>query len=85
MLAASRRCGAAGAARLARSRVLMPLYWVLHSVAAWRALGQLITEPSYWEKTPHGLSKHASSGAGAPTSETAFADAPSAPPLAAAA
>ena len=43
----------------------MPLYWVLHSVAAWRALGQLITAPSYWEKTPHGLSAHAAPNADA--------------------
>jgi cellulose synthase/poly-beta-1,6-N-acetylglucosamine synthase-like glycosyltransferase len=43
--------------RLAAFSLLMPVYWMLHSVAAWRALGQLITKPSYWEKTPHGLSK----------------------------
>jgi cellulose synthase/poly-beta-1,6-N-acetylglucosamine synthase-like glycosyltransferase len=43
--------------RLAAFSLLMPLYWTLHSIAAWRALGQLITKPSYWEKTPHGLSK----------------------------
>lgn len=42
--------------RLAPFALLAPLYWVLHSWAAWRALHQLITNPSYWEKTPHGLS-----------------------------
>jgi hypothetical protein len=25
------------------------------SVAAWKALVQLIVQPSYWEKTEHGL------------------------------
>jgi glycosyltransferase XagB len=35
--------------------VLTPAYWVLHSFAAWRALWQLVFEPSSWEKTPHGI------------------------------
>jgi hypothetical protein len=34
---------------------LNPLYWVLHSWAAWRALIQLVRNPFLWEKTPHGL------------------------------
>lgn len=34
---------------------LNPVYWLLHSTAAWRALLQLIRSPSEWEKTPHGL------------------------------
>lgn len=36
--------------------LLAPVYWVLHSVAAYKALGQLITNPHYWEKTQHGTS-----------------------------
>ncbi|MDA8400842.1 MAG: glycosyltransferase [Actinomycetota bacterium] len=32
-----------------------PAYWLLHSTAAWRALYQLVRDPSGWEKTPHGL------------------------------
>jgi hypothetical protein len=36
--------------------LLAPAYWVLHSVAAYKALGQLITNPHYWEKTQHGTS-----------------------------
>ena len=36
--------------------LLNPVYWLLHSFAAWRALVQLIRKPSEWEKTPHGLS-----------------------------
>jgi cellulose synthase/poly-beta-1,6-N-acetylglucosamine synthase-like glycosyltransferase len=41
--------------RSAPFALLNPLYWVLHSIAAWRALVQLIRNPFYWEKTPHGL------------------------------
>lgn len=41
--------------RLATYALLNPLYWVLHSIAAWRALFQLVTKPSHWEKTPHGI------------------------------
>jgi cellulose synthase/poly-beta-1,6-N-acetylglucosamine synthase-like glycosyltransferase len=41
--------------RWAPFALLNPFYWVLHSVAAWRALIQLVRNPFYWEKTPHGL------------------------------
>ncbi len=41
--------------RLAAYALLNPAYWVLHSIAAWRALFQLVTKPSHWEKTPHGI------------------------------
>ena len=34
----------------------MPLYWVMMSVAAIKGCWQLIRNPSYWEKTFHGLS-----------------------------
>lgn len=34
-----------------------PIYWLLHSIAAYKGLWQLITKPFYWEKTDHGLSK----------------------------
>lgn len=33
-----------------------PFYWLLHSVASFRAFWQLLTRPHYWEKTEHGLS-----------------------------
>jgi len=32
-------------------------YWVLMTIASYKALGQLIWNPFYWEKTQHGLSK----------------------------
>jgi len=37
--------------------VLNPIYWLMHSTAAYKGLWQLITNPFYWEKTTHGLSK----------------------------
>jgi cellulose synthase/poly-beta-1,6-N-acetylglucosamine synthase-like glycosyltransferase len=36
--------------------VLLPVYWILHSIAAYKALWQLIVKPHYWEKTTHGTS-----------------------------
>jgi hypothetical protein len=38
--------------------LLSPLYWLLHSVAAYKGAWQLLTNPFYWEKTDHGLSSH---------------------------
>lgn len=43
--------------------LLNPLYWVMHSVAAYKALWQLVTRPHYWEKTVHGLSNLAANPA----------------------
>jgi cellulose synthase/poly-beta-1,6-N-acetylglucosamine synthase-like glycosyltransferase len=33
-------------------------YWLLISVAAYKALWQLLRQPFFWEKTQHGLSRH---------------------------
>jgi glycosyltransferase XagB len=38
--------------------LLNPFYWILHSIASFKALGQLFTKPYYWEKTTHGLTRH---------------------------
>lgn len=38
--------------------LLTPVHWLLLSVAAWRALYQLIVAPYVWEKTTHGVAKH---------------------------
>jgi cellulose synthase/poly-beta-1,6-N-acetylglucosamine synthase-like glycosyltransferase len=38
--------------------LLNPVYWMLHSIASFKALGQLFTRPYYWEKTTHGLTRH---------------------------
>jgi len=37
-----------------------PFYWVLHCVASFRALWQLIKCPHYWEKTTHGVTNFTS-------------------------
>jgi len=42
-----------GRAGLAVWALLMPVYWLLISLAAYRALGQLVTAPYRWEKTQH--------------------------------
>lgn len=34
---------------------LIPVYYVLQSIAAWKGCLQLLTRPYYWEKTIHGL------------------------------
>jgi hypothetical protein len=34
-----------------------PVYWLMHSAAAFKGLYQLVVKPFYWEKTDHGLSK----------------------------
>lgn len=42
-----------GRHRLAASALLMPAYWLLISLAAYRALYQLAVSPYSWEKTQH--------------------------------
>ena len=37
--------------------LIMPLYWVLISIGAWKGFIQLFTNPFYWEKTMHGRSR----------------------------
>lgn len=34
--------------------IVFPFYWILHSIASFKALWQLIKKPHYWEKTKHG-------------------------------
>lgn len=40
--------------------LLNPIYWILHSIASYKGLWQLITKPHYWEKTEHGLTAQVS-------------------------
>jgi hypothetical protein len=35
----------------------IPVYWLLLSVAAWRAIFKFVTDPHHWEKTEHGLAR----------------------------
>ena len=37
--------------------LLTPVYWIYLSIAAWRALYQLLRDPYRWEKTEHGLAR----------------------------
>ena len=41
---------------------LTPVYWLLLSLAAWRALFQLVHDPQRWEKTEHGLARNSRVG-----------------------
>jgi hypothetical protein len=40
---------------LVLSALLVPVYWAMLSLVAVKALIQLVRNPSYWEKTTHGL------------------------------
>jgi cellulose synthase/poly-beta-1,6-N-acetylglucosamine synthase-like glycosyltransferase len=40
----------------------VPVYWLLSSVAAWRAIWQLLHTPYLWEKTEHGLARTSQTG-----------------------
>jgi len=51
---------------LAAYALLLPFYWGLMSIAAWKGFIQLFTNPFYWEKTEHGIDVGAS-GTNAPT------------------
>ena len=42
---------------LITSAVLVPIYWVLMATAAIKALWQLLSTPTFWEKTTHGLAR----------------------------
>jgi cellulose synthase/poly-beta-1,6-N-acetylglucosamine synthase-like glycosyltransferase len=42
---------------LAPFGLTVTFYWALVSIAAWRGLVQLATNPFYWEKTVHGISR----------------------------
>jgi cellulose synthase/poly-beta-1,6-N-acetylglucosamine synthase-like glycosyltransferase len=48
-------CLLLGNHRNAKWMLAAPLYWLLMSVAAWKAAVQLVVRPHYWEKTRHGL------------------------------
>lgn len=48
-----------------RALMLYPFYWVLHSLAALVAVGELLWRPHYWRKTRHGVSRNWLQTAGA--------------------
>jgi cellulose synthase/poly-beta-1,6-N-acetylglucosamine synthase-like glycosyltransferase len=48
-------CMQRGYADLVKYALLMPFYWLLMSVGAYKGFFQLFTRPHFWEKTQHGL------------------------------
>jgi hypothetical protein len=44
-------------------QLLVPAYWILHSIATLYAVRELITAPTSWSKTAHGLTRVARTGA----------------------
>jgi len=44
---------------LLTATLTIPCYWLLMSIAAVKAVLQLVLQPSYWEKTEHGLDANA--------------------------
>lgn len=56
VLLPARAFWADGHRRHAVSCLMMPLYWFLHSIAAYRGVYQNFTKRTVWEKTPHAVS-----------------------------
>jgi glycosyltransferase XagB len=54
----------AGPPKLVFAALLIPIYWALMSIAAIKAAVQLISAPSFWEKTVHGLDAASSTAGG---------------------
>lgn len=50
-------CAKRGHYSLIKFVFLIPLYWIMASIASYVAIYQLIVKPHYWEKTIHGLDK----------------------------
>jgi cellulose synthase/poly-beta-1,6-N-acetylglucosamine synthase-like glycosyltransferase len=48
-------CAKHGHYGLIKYAILVPIYWLLMSAAAWMAVYKLITAPHHWSKTKHGL------------------------------
>ncbi len=48
-------CMARGYYDLVKYALLTPVYWLMMSIGAYKAFGQIIVRPHYWEKTEHGI------------------------------
>ena len=59
---------------LVKWMLLIPIYWVLASVAASMALYELFTRPHYWQKTVHGLHLNAHNHLSGPANNAAEED-----------
>jgi cellulose synthase/poly-beta-1,6-N-acetylglucosamine synthase-like glycosyltransferase len=64
---------------LVRYALLLPAYWLLASLGAWRGVAQLVSRPHFWEKTRHGLAPRPAP-APAPTPAPVTAPVPSRAP-----
>ena len=66
-------CMERGLLRAVPAMLVVPLYWAMMSVAAYKALGQLLIpgRRHYWELTRHGL---VADEASAPEGQPAYAD-----------
>jgi len=51
-----------GRPSLVMAALAVPAYWAMMSIAAIKAFAQLVSSPSFWEKTAHGLDRRLSSG-----------------------
>ncbi|HWJ83442.1 MAG TPA: glycosyltransferase [Nocardioides sp.] len=60
-----------GQFELTRYALWSPVYWGLMAWAAWKAFGQLFTNPFYWEKTEHGLDRSPASATTSPPAAVA--------------
>jgi glycosyltransferase XagB len=56
VFAALTACALSGSLSHARAALTMPFYWPLSTIAAFRALFELIIRPHHWAKTAHGVS-----------------------------
>ncbi|NDZ93538.1 glycosyltransferase [Streptomyces sp. SID6673] len=63
-----------GRSKLLWSALIVPAYWVLMSIAAIKGMWQMLFNPSYWEKTFHGLSSSSDDAADADDSVPAGAE-----------
>ena len=54
---------------LVLAAMLVPIYWVMMSIAAVKAMWQLVVTPSFWEKTAHGLDTETDADAGSKPAE----------------
>ena len=57
IFAALTACALSNSLSHARAAPTMPFYWPLASIAAYRALFELIFRPHHWAKTDHGSSE----------------------------
>lgn len=48
-------CARRGYWHLVEFAYVVPVYWLMMSFSAWKAVYQLLVKPHYWEKTTHGL------------------------------